>query len=83
MNAKDIEDYKDMKRVVSDNTQILKRIDRTLSGDPNDRDDLGLVGDVRNNKRWKANVQKSLGGLGLGFAGLLFKQLFELFKRGG
>ena len=83
MNQKDIEDFKDLKRIVKSNTIILARIDRTLSGNPEDRDDLGLVGDVRNNKRWKGNVNKALSGLGLGVGGLFIKQIFEFFKRGG
>ena len=82
MNAKDIEDFKDMKKVVETNTKILIRIDRCLNGDPDDRDDLGLVGDVRNNKRWKGNVQKSIGGLGLGFVALMIKSFWEFFTKG-
>ena len=83
MNQKDIEDFKDMKRVVALNTKILERIDKNLSGDPDDRNDLGLIGDVRNNKRWKSNVNKALGTIGITSLGLVVRQLFELFKRGG
>ena len=81
MNQKDIEDFKDMKREVKSNTKILTDIKICLMGDDKDRNDLGLVGDVRNNKRWKGNVQKALGGFGTLTVGLLIKQLFELFKR--
>ncbi len=83
MNAKDVEDFKDMKRVVATNTKLLTDIKICLMGDPKNRDDLGLVGDVRNNKRWKNNVNKALGSLGLGFFGLFVKQIFESIRKGG
>ncbi len=81
MNAKDIEEFQDMKRTVKTSAKILTDISICLMGKPDDRDDLGLVGDVRNNKRWKNNVNKTLGGLGLGFVSLFVRQLFEIFKR--
>lgn len=82
MNRIEIEDFKDMKKVVETNTKILLRIDRCLSGDPDDRKDLGLIGDVRNNLRWKSNVQKTLGALGIGVLTLWIKTLWSFVTKG-
>jgi len=67
MNANDIKDLRDVKEVIADmerkfaETGIdIKIIKHCLLGKPDDNNDLGLVGDVRNNKRWKNNVNKSL-----------------------
>jgi len=82
MNAKDIEEFKDMQRDVKASTTILLRIDRTLNGDPDDRHDLGLVGDVRNNVRWKTNVQRTLSALGIGVVTLWVKTLWGFVTKG-
>lgn len=82
MNAKDIEEFKDMQRDVKASTTILLRIDRTLNGDPDDRHDLGLVGDVRNNVRWKTNVQRMLSALGIGVVTLWVKTLWGFVTKG-
>ena len=82
MNAKDIEEFKDMQRDVKASTTILLRIDRTLNGDPDDRHDLGLVGDVRNNVRWKTNVQRMLSALGVGVVTLWVKTLWGFVTKG-
>jgi len=50
---------------------------------PDDRNDAGLVGDVRNNKRWKNMVNKILGGTGTISLGLLIKEIFRAIKPGG
>ena len=67
MNANDIKDLRDVKEVIADMERKfdetgtdIKIIKHCLMGKPDDNDDLGLVGDVRNNKRWKGNVNKSL-----------------------
>ena len=83
MNANDIKDLRDVKEVIGDMESKFKEtgadikiIKHCLLGKPDDNDDLGLVGDVRNNKRWKNNVNKALSGLGLGVISIWIKQLF-------
>ena len=90
MNANDIKDLRDVKEVIADMERKfdetgtdIKIIKHCLMGKPDDNDDLGLVGDVRNNKRWKGNVNKALCSIGITSVGLLVRQIFELFKRGG
>ena len=83
MNKSENADFKEIKRTVDNNTLILKRIDKCLNGDPDDRNDAGLVGDVRNNKRWKNMVNKILGGTGTISLGLLIKEIFRAIKPGG
>lgn len=81
MNASEIETFKEMKTVVKANTKILIRIDKTLHGDKEkDKYDMGLVGDVRNNVRWKKNIQKVLSVLGLGIAGMWVKDGWTYLK---
>ena len=81
MNAKDIEDIKDVKTVIDDMEKRfietcvdIKIIKHCLMGNPENNDDLGLVGDVRNNKRWRGNVNKSLFAIG----GLSFTTFLKL-----
>jgi len=90
MNANDIKDLRDVKEVIgamektfTSTEADIKLIKHCLMGKPDDNDDLGLVGDVRNNKRWRGNVNKSLCSIGITSVGLLARQIFELFKRGG
>lgn len=80
MNVKEIETFNDMKKMVNANSKILVRIDRVLNGDPDDRKDFGLAGDVRNNVRWKNSIQKVLGVLGFGIATLWLKDVWNYFK---
>lgn len=80
MNANEMETFKEMKTVVKANTRILMRIDKCLNGDPDNRNDLGLVGDVRNNVRWKNNIQKILGALGFGVITLWLKDAWGYIK---
>jgi len=72
MNAKDIKDIKDVKSVmeqiesnIATNCKNITDIKIALMGDPKDRGDGGLFQDVRNNKRWKNNVNKTLVTFGL------------------
>ena len=65
MNAKDIKDVRDVKVVMeqietslTNQTDAVQEIKLALFG--KDKDDGGLFADVRNNKRWKGNVNKSL-----------------------
>ena len=81
MNANDIKDLRDVKEVIGTMEKTftsteadIKLIKHCLMGKPDDNDDLGLVGDVRNNKRWKGNVNKSLVTIG----GLTFASIFKL-----
>ena len=89
MNAKDIEDMKDVKTVIDQMETNLESVSKgvdnllvCLMGDPKDRHDLGLVGDVKNNKQWKNLVNKWLGIVGISTFGLLLKEGFNFFKRG-
>ena len=88
MNAKDIEDIKDVKNVIevmeTNLDSVSKGVDNLLiclMGDPKNRHDLGLVGDVRNNKKWKNLVNKWLGVVGISTFGLLWKEGINIFKR--
>ena len=90
MNAKDIKDLTEMKTVVAemedkidDTSSDIKDIKHCLMGDPKDRKDLGLVGDVRNNVRWRDKVNKTLATLGLGVMGLFVKEAWQHFVRRG
>ncbi len=60
MNKTDIEDFKELKKLVEDNTETLKNISVCLMGDPKDHKSEGLVGAVNNNVKWKNNVNKAL-----------------------
>ena len=71
MNSKDIKDIKDVKNVIGDmETKFdgvidnIKVIKKCLMGDEENWEDGGLIGVVKNNKRWKGNVQKSLVAIG-------------------
>ena len=75
MNAKDIKDIKDVRTVMeqmettlSNQCESVNEIKIALMGDPKNRSDGGLFQDVRNNKRWKNNVNKALftfGGISI------------------
>ncbi len=73
MTKDEIQDFKEMRKVVADTANTVQNISIALMGDPKNHEDFGLFGDVRNNKRWRSNVNKMLGSLGLGFLGLLIK----------
>lgn len=84
MNKEQADDLKSMKKCIDENAEILLRIDKVLNGDrEKDKYDFGLVGDVRNNQRWKNMVNKVLGGTGTISLGLLIKELFGILKKGG
>ena len=84
MNAKDCRDLQELINVVADIQESvvvdLRDIKICLLGDPKDRNDMGLAGDVRNNKKWKDNVQKTLTALGITTLTLFVKAIWEILK---
>lgn len=88
MNTKDIKDIHDVKTVIGgmeekliESASDVKIIKHCLLGNPENNDDLGLVGDVRNNKRWKNMVNKFLGGTVVLSVSLVIKEFFEYIKK--
>ena len=84
MNKEQADDLKSIKKCIDNNSKLLVRIDKVLNGDKEkDKYDFGLVGDVRNNQRWKDMVNKVLGGTGTVSLGLLIREIFGVLKKGG
>ena len=84
MNKSEVTTFNEMKIMVKGIANTVRNIDITLNGKKEDRHDLGLVGDVRNNVKWKDKVNKAIGGLGLGFLALIIKEGWQQFlKKGG
>ena len=89
MNTKDIKDIHDVKIVIggmedklTESASDVKIIKHCLLGNPEDNNDLGLVGDVRNNKRWRNTVNKLLGGTVTLSLGLAIKEFLGYIKKG-
>ncbi len=83
MNKEQAEDLKFLRKSMDDTAKIVTRIDIVLNGDrEKDKYDFGLVGDVRNNQRWKNMVNKFLGGTFTVSLGLLVKEIFGVLKKG-
>lgn len=80
MNQKEIKTFNEMKNVMESIAETVKNIDVTLNGKKGDRHDLGLVGDVRNNVKWRNTVQKWMGILGISVIGLVAKDIWKFIK---
>ena len=81
MNGKD---YKDLKTVSDGLNHMMKKIDdiRTLLKGKDDSDDIGLVGAVHDNTKFRMNTKKWMGFIGLSVLGLLVKAIYDLIITG-
>jgi hypothetical protein len=77
MNQEEQVTVKDLEKIVVSNSETLEQISVCLMGDPKDHKDEGLIGAVNNNVKWKNNINKSVGGLGLGFFALVIKEAWQ------
>ena len=84
MNKSEVKTFNEMKIMVEGISNTVENIDITLNGKKEDRHDLGLVGDVRNNVKWRDKVNKTLSALGIGVILLFIKEGWQQFlKKGG
>ncbi len=83
MNKSEVKTFNEMKIMVEGIADTVETINVTLNGKKGDRHDLGLVGDVRNNVKWRDKVNKTLSALGLGVIGLFIKEGWQQFLRKG